>query len=113
MAYTPITANSFQIASGSLYLVVPPVSATIASQTIIDNTMNVFLYGFTVNNKTGAAATLTITDGNGNELLTSASFAANQAQFVPCDPETYMQNGIKVLSDTNNALIVWFTVKRS
>lgn len=113
MAYTPITRNSAQNASGSLYLVVPPASATIAEQTIIASSLNVFMYGFAVNNTTGSAATLSITDGLGNKWLTGASFPANQLQVIPCDPGYYMANGIKLTSDTDDALKVWFVLKVS
>ena len=95
-----------------LFLILTPVSATIASQTVIDNTLNVKLYGFAVNNTTGSAATLSITDGDGNKILTSASFTGAQAQFVPTEPGYYMKNGVKLSSDTDNALIVWLVLRK-
>ena len=95
-----------------LFLIVTPVSATIASQTVVDHTVNLKMYGFGVNNTTGSAATLSLTDGDGNKLVTSASFAANQAQFVPTSPGYYFKNGLKLSSDTDDALVVWFAVRK-
>jgi len=94
------------------YLIVTLTAATIATQTIVDSSLNLRMYGFGVNNITGSAATLSITDGDGNKLVTDASFAGNQVQFVPTTPGYYLKNGVKISSDTDNALVVWFALRR-
>jgi hypothetical protein len=108
MAITANTANW----DPELFLIIPPTTVTIASQTVIDNTLNGKIYGYNVNNTTGAAATLTIKDGDDNEFITEASFEANQSQFIEMTHGYYMKNGIKVESDTDDALIVWWAVKK-
>jgi len=95
-----------------LFLIITPVAATIASKTVIDNTLNLKIYGFAVNNTTGSAATLSLTDGDGNEFVTGASFNGGQAQFVPTEPGYYLKNGLKMSSDTDDALVIWFAVRK-
>ena len=116
MPATPVSANTVNLDSQQFFII-PPVSATIASQTVIDTTLNVKIFGLLVNNTTGSTATLSMTDGNGNKLITDASFAANQAQVIPFAsssfPGFYMQNGIKLTSDTDDALVIWFAVQRA
>ena len=107
----PVTADNIQL-DPELFLIITPVSVTIASQTVVDNTLNLKIHGFGVNNITGSAATLSITDGNGNKLLTDASFDANQVQYVECKPGYYMQKGLKCTSDTDNAIVLWLAVKK-
>ena len=116
MPATPVSANTVNLDSQQFFIITP-VSATIASQTVIDSTLNVKVYSLLVNNITGTAATLSITDGNGNKFITSASFAANSAQVIPFasdgSPGFYMKNGLKLTSDTDDALVVWFAVQRA
>ena len=106
-----VNQNNFQV-DPEQFIIVPPTSLTIASQTIVDSTLNLKLYGFAVANITGSAVTVTITDGNGNKILNGASFDANTSQFVPTEPGYFMMNGIKALSDTNNGAILWLQVKK-
>ncbi len=111
MAFATVTQNIAQYDS-ELFLIIVPVSATIASKTVIDSTLNVKLHGFGVNNITGTAATFSMTDGDGNKIITDASFDGAQVQFVECKPGYYMKNGIKITSDTDDALVIWFAVKK-
>lgn len=111
MPQLPITVNSVQV-DPELYIITPPVSATQVAQTVYDVNLNVKIMGFMVNNTTGSAATLTITDGSGNEFITDASFDANQSQFVETKPGYYFLNGLAVSSDTDNALQVWLQAKK-
>ena len=112
MAQTlPITPNSAQL-DPEQYVIMQPVSATIAAQTIFNSDLNVKLKGFAVNNTTGSAATLTIKDGYGNEIISAASFDGNQTQFVETQPGYYFNRGMVLLSDTDNALKVWLEVKK-
>jgi len=116
MPATPVTANTMNLDSQQ-FLIITPVSATIASQTVVDNTLNLKIFGLNVNNTTGSAATLSVTDGNGNKLITDASFPANQTQVIPFSssgyPGFYMINGLKLTSDTDDALVVWFAVQKA
>jgi len=116
MPVTPVSANTVNLDSQQFFIITP-VSATIASQTVIDSSLNIKVYSLMVNNVTGTAATLSITDGNGNKFITDASFPANQTQVIPFasdgSPGFYMQNGLKLSSGTDNALVIWFAVQRA
>lgn len=106
-----VDINNFQ-PDPEQFIIVPPTSVTIAEKTIIDNTLNVKLFGFAVANITGGAVTLTITDGNGNEILKDASFDAATSQFVPTEPGYFMMNGVKASSDTDDGVLLWLQVKK-
>ena len=112
MAFQTITRDNVQTISGNLFIRVVPVSATIASKTVVDNTLNVMIYGYAVNNTTGTAATFSMTDGDGNKMITDASFDGERVQYVVCNPGYYMNNGIKITSDTDDALVIWFAIKQ-
>ncbi len=112
MAFQTVNQNNIQL-DAELFLIITPVSATIASKTVIDSNVNVKLHGFGVNNTTGSAATFSMADGDGNKIITDASFDGAQVQFVECKPGYYMKNGIKITSDTDDALVIWFSVKKA
>lgn len=106
-----VNINNFQ-PDPEQFIIVPPTSVTIATQTIVDNSLNLKLFGFAVANITGSAVKVTITDGNGNKVLDDASFDAHTTQFVETAPGFYLMNGVKASSDTDNGAILWVQVKK-
>lgn len=108
----PVTFDNFQVDSENFFII-EPVLLTTAEQTIINSTLNLKLYGLMINNKSGSSATITVTDGNGSEIMTESACAANTVIFVNTAPGYYMQNGFKALASANDALIIRIVAKRA
>ena len=106
-----VNIDNFQV-DPEQFIIVPPTSLTIAEKTIIDRTLNVKLYGFAAANISGGAVLVTITDGNGNEILKNGSFDTATSQFVPTEPGYFMMNGIKASSDVDDGVVLWLQVKK-